>query len=72
MTDLEREIVEQVAAAGGKVPPKTFKGRGHVVSWCVRRGWLDWERRNAPAKLAATALFITHEGRKAIQQTPGA
>lgn len=71
MTGLEREIIEQVAAAGGKVSPKTFVGRGQVVSWCVRRGWLDWERAN-PHRSAATALFITDKGREAIQQTPGA
>jgi hypothetical protein len=72
MTSLEREIIEHVAAAGGTVPPKTFVGRGHVVSWCVRRGWLDWERKNAPHRLAATALFVTDKGREALQQTPGA
>ncbi len=72
MTELERAVIKQVAAAGGRVPPKTFVGRGHVVSWCVRRGWLDWERGNAPRRLAATALFITDKGREALQQTPGA
>lgn len=72
MTNLEREVIEQVAAAGGKVPPKTFRGRGHIVSWCVRRGWLEWERGNAPRRLAATALLITDKGRESIQQTPGA
>jgi hypothetical protein len=65
MTPLEREVIEHVAAAGGKVPPKTFVGRGHVVAWCVRRGWLDWERGNAPNSLTATALFITDKGRDA-------
>jgi hypothetical protein len=66
MTNLEREIIEQVTAAGGRVPPKTFIGRGQVVSWCVRRGWLDWERAN-PGKSAATALFVTEKGREAIR-----
>ena len=69
MTPLEREIVESVAAAGGKVPPKTFVGRGHVVSWCVRRGWLDWER--SPHRSAATALFITDRGRESISTDTG-
>lgn len=70
MTREERQVLEEVAPHG-KVGPKTFVGRGHVVSWCVRRGWLDWERAN-PQTTKATALFITDKGREALQQTPGA
>jgi hypothetical protein len=70
MTPEARDIMEEMAERG-KVPPKTFVGRGFVVSWCVRYGWLEWER-NKPGSMTATALVITPLGRAALQQTPGA
>lgn len=71
MRDIARNILQQVIDAGGRVEPDTFTGCGNATSWCVRYGWLEWERGNAPRCLKATGILITPKGREALQQTPG-
>ena len=59
------EILKQVGETG-RVPPKTFNGRGMVVYSLVTKGYLEWERGRAPASWNATALLITEAGRDAL------
>jgi hypothetical protein len=59
------EILKQIAATG-RVPPKTFVGRGMVVYSLVTQGYLEWERGRSPISQNATALLITEAGRSAL------
>jgi hypothetical protein len=66
MTPAQRFILERVAEAG-RVPSETFIGRGSVVAWCVRNGWLEWEHH--PQSRGAVAILITDAGKIALSRT---
>jgi len=65
MSDDELQVLLRVAETG-RVHPDTFKGQGMLVSFLIRRGYLEWERGRAPHSLRATALLITDFGRQTV------
>lgn len=64
LSDVQWDILSQVAKAGGRVKPDAFNGKGYAVAGLVRRGILDWERGNLPKSLNASGLLLTEFGRR--------